>query len=62
MLIGQNTLLNWNFKEFLVRYYQYTRNSFSSKTRILEKHTLGDTCGQHISKYSAGFTPKIHLL
>jgi len=57
MLVGQKAPSNWNFTVFLTRCYQHTQNSVSSKT-ILEKHTSGDTCGQHISKYCTNLTPK----
>lgn len=64
MLIGQNqnTPSDWNFTEFLITCYQYTQNSFSSKTRILDKHTSGNPCGQHISKYSTSLSQKYYDL
>lgn len=61
MLIGQNTHSNRNFTEFLIRCYQYIQNPIFSKTRILEKDTSGDTCGQHISNYRTSLSPKYYL-
>lgn len=64
MLIGQNqnTPSDWNFTEFLIRCYQHTQNSFSGKTRILDKHTSGNPCGWHISKYSTSLSQKYYDL
>lgn len=62
MLIWQNNPSNWSFTEFLIRCYQYTQNSPSSKTRMLEKHASGDICGQYISKYCSNSSQKSYDL